>query len=104
VEGEDKTGNIARAETFLWVSGAEGAAWQQSDGVVKPVADAESYLPGETAHILLPTPFTAPYQVLMTVERGSILAVQKFVTSTANPIIALPIEPAMRPSLSLKFG
>ena len=103
VEGEDEAGNVARAETFLWVSGAEGAAWQQSDGVVKPVADAESYLPGETAHILLPTPFTAPYQVLMTVERGSILAVQQFVTSTANPIIALPIEPAYAPNVFVSF-
>ncbi len=103
VEGEDEAGNLARAETFLWVSGAEGAAWQQSDGVVEPVADAESYLPGETARILLPTPFTSTYRVLMTVERGSILDVQQFITSTANPILSLPIEPTYAPNVFVSF-
>ncbi len=103
VEGEDEAGNPDRAETFLWVSGTEGAIWQQEDGIVKPVADAESYRPGETAHILLPTPFTTTYQVLMTVERGSILAVKQFVTSTANPIIDLPIEANFAPNVYVSF-
>ncbi len=103
VEGKDEEGNLAHAETFLWVSGMEGAAWQQEDGIVKPVANATSYVPGETAHILLPTPFTTTYQVLMTVERGSILAVEQFITSTANPIVDLPIEAAYAPNVFVSF-
>ncbi len=103
VEGRDDEGNLAYAENFLWVSGPEGAAWQQEDNFVKPVADASRYRPGETAHILLPTPFTGPYHVLMTVERSGILDVQQFVTDTANPVFDLPIIPAYAPNVYVSF-
>ena len=103
VQGRDDGGNRAYAEASLWVSGPEGVAWQQEDGRVKPVADALRYEPGETAHILLPTPFDGPFQVLMTVERSGILDAQHFVTDTPNPIIDLPIVAAYAPNVFVSF-
>ncbi|MDY0019960.1 MAG: Ig-like domain-containing protein, partial [Anaerolineae bacterium] len=79
-EAKDAEGFAVRGETDLWVSGPEGAAWQMAEGRVTPVADAKLYRPGDTAMIQLPTPFSGPFQVLMTVERGSILEVRRFVS------------------------
>ena len=44
-----------------------------AEGKITPVADAQSYEVGETANILVPTPFHGPYHMLMTLERGGIL-------------------------------
>ena len=91
------------AETSLWVSGPEGAAWQMAEGKITPVADAKSYRPGDTASILVPTPFDGPFQVLMTVERGSILEVRRFIADKANPLVELPILENYAPNVYVSF-
>ena len=73
------------------------------EGTITPVADAESYRPGDTASILVPTPFEAPFQVLMTVERGSILETRRFVAEEANPLVELPIESLYAPNVYVSF-
>jgi len=102
-ETTDADGNAVRSETFLWVSGPEGQAWRVPEGTVEPVADAESYRPGDTASILVPTPFDGPFQVLMTVERGSILETRRFVAEEANPVVELPIESTHAPNVYVSF-
>jgi len=102
-ESLDKDGNTARSETYLWVSGPEAAAWQMPEGQIKPVADAESYRVGDTARVLVPTPFTAPYEVLMTVERGGILSAQRFTAQETNLLIDIPIEDAYTPNVVVSF-
>lgn len=92
-----------RSETYLWVSGPEGAAWRLPEGRVVPVADARSYRPGDVAQLFLPTPFEAPFEVLMTVERGGILQVQRFTAEAANPIISLPVEEGFAPNVYVSF-
>ena len=99
----DAEGRLVQTESQLWVSGPGGMAWRMAEGRVTPVADADSYQPGETASILLPTPFEGPFQVLMTVERGSILETQRLVFEEANPTIELPIKSAYAPNVYLSF-
>ena len=102
-ETTDAVDNPVRSETFLWVSGPGGRAWRMPEGTITPVADAESYRPGDTASILVPTPFEAPFQVLMTVERGSILETRRFVAEEANPLVELPIESLYAPNVYVSF-
>jgi uncharacterized protein YfaS (alpha-2-macroglobulin family) len=102
-EGQDSAGKTVRSETFLWVSGPEAAAWQMPEGQIKPVADAQSYRIGDTARVLLPTPFTAPYEVLMTIERGGILSVQRFIAQETNPLIEIPIVEDYVPNIIVSF-
>ncbi|MGC9397071.1 MAG: Ig-like domain-containing protein [Anaerolineae bacterium] len=102
-ENLDDSGKTARSETYLWASGPETAAWQMPEGQIKPVADAESYRVGDTARVLLPTPFTAPYEVLMTVERGGILSVRRFIAQETNPLIEIPIVDAYVPNIVVSF-
>ncbi|MEA3308891.1 MAG: alpha-2-macroglobulin family protein, partial [Chloroflexota bacterium] len=99
----DADGRPVQAECRLWVSGPGGMAWKMAEGRVAPVADAESYRPGDTASILLPTPFEGPFQVLMTVERGSILETRRLVFDQANPTIELPIQSVYAPNIYVSF-
>ncbi len=102
-ESTDAAGRIVHSETYLWVSGPEAAAWQQPESQVKPVADANTYRPGDVARILLPTSFAAPYEVLMTVERAGILDVRRFTAGEANPMIELPITAEHVPNIIVSF-
>lgn len=102
-ESQDSSGKTVRSETYLWVSGPEAAAWQMPEGQIKPVADAQSYRVGDTARVLVPTPFIAPYEVLMTVERGGILTVQRFTAQQTNLLIDIPIEDAYTPNVVVSF-
>jgi alpha-2-macroglobulin len=103
-EGRDRDGNEYRGETHLYVSGPEAAAWQVPEGRIEPVADAEEYRPGDTARILLPTPFRGPFEVLMTIERGSILEVRRFTVRESNPLIEIPITDAHAPNVVVTFA
>jgi hypothetical protein len=102
-ESQDSDGHTVRSETYLWVSGPEAAAWQMPEGQVKPVADAQTYRVGDTARVLVPTPFSAPYEVLMTVERGDILTAQRFTAQQTNLLIDLPIVDAYTPNVVVSF-
>ncbi|MGC9468635.1 MAG: Ig-like domain-containing protein [Anaerolineae bacterium] len=103
-KGGDEEGNIVRSEAYLWVSGPQMAAWQLSEGKVEPVADAERYRPGDVAQILLPTPFEGPFEVLMTIERGSILEVERLTVREANPLIEIPITEDHVPNIVVAFA
>ncbi len=102
-ESTDSAGNIIRSETSLWVSGPQAAAWKMAEGRVTPVADAQRYRPGETANILLPTPFNGPFELLLTVERAGILEVQRLTVTEANPVIEVPIREEYVPNVVVSF-
>ncbi len=99
----DEDGRPVRTEVALWVSGPDAAAWQMAQGEITPVADVQTYRPGDTASILLPTPFEAPFEVLMTLERGGILEVRQFEATEANPIVELPITARHAPNIYVSF-
>ena len=102
-ESQDREGHSIRSETWLWVSGPQAAAWQMAEGRVTPVADARSYRPGDTARILLPTPFEGPFEVLLTVERAGILEARRLTVREANPVIELPIVGSYVPNVVVSF-
>ncbi|MBN1873949.1 MAG: Ig-like domain-containing protein [Anaerolineae bacterium] len=102
-ETTDKSNNMVRSETSLWVSGPGAAYWRLPEGRIEPVADARGYKPGDVAHILLPTPFEAPYEVLMTVERDGILDVHRFTADTTNPLVDIPIAEHYVPNVIISF-
>ncbi len=103
-EATDTRANPVKAETSIWVGGAEAGQWQMAEGRIRPVADADSYEVGDTAQILLPTPFDeGSYEVLMTVERGGILQAQRLTFDEPNPLIELPIAESYAPNVYVSF-
>lgn len=95
----DADGFHARAESPLWVSGDGVASWPAPEGQIQPVADAHQYQVGDTARILVPTPFEGPYELLLTIERGGILDVQHFEMQEANPILEVPLLETYAPNV-----
>ena len=88
---------------MLWVSGANAVQWRMEEGKVTPVADARTYQVGDTARILVPTPFDGPYQMLMTIEREGILYVQRQLMAEPNPIVEIPIDWEHVPNVYVSF-
>lgn len=101
--GKDAQGNPVSSETSLWVSGPGTAQWRMPEGKITPLADAQSYRPGDVAQILLPTPFEAPYEVLMTLERDGFLDVQRFTATENSPLIEVPIDDLYAPNVIVSF-
>lgn len=72
-EAEDKRGNAVTSSTYLYVTGPDYVPWERSDrDIIELVADAENYAPGDTAEILVKSPYESA-KALVTVERESIL-------------------------------
>ena len=90
-------------EIALWASSSGAGSWPMEAGQVTPVADALAYRVGDRAKILVPVVFAGPYQVLMTIERDGILAVERQVLDTANPVLEIPIVEAFVPNVYVSF-
>ncbi len=101
-ETEDTRAHIARTELQFWVGGASAVLMPTGDKLM-PVADVRAYRPGDTARVLLPTPFEPPFQVLMTVEREGVLTVRQFVAEQSSPIVEIPITEAYAPNVYVGF-
>jgi uncharacterized protein YfaS (alpha-2-macroglobulin family) len=69
----DVSGEGARSQVLVWVSGAGTAAWPDPPNQrLELTADKASYQAGETAKIFIPNPFPTSSLALVTVERGLI--------------------------------
>ncbi len=90
-------------EIMLWVSGEGIASWPLEADQVLPKADKRVYNVGDRAKILLPVTFDGPYQMLMTVERDGILAVERRNFDAPNPVVEIPITEAYVPNVYVSF-
>ena len=71
----DGGGRTVRSSLFVWVAGTGYVSWRrENNDRFSLIADKTSYKPGETADILIPSPFTQPHWALITVERGGVLS------------------------------
>lgn len=95
----DAYGNQGRASAYLWVSGPDYIPWRQTnDRSFDLVTDRRSYAPGDTAEILIASPFQGESYALVTVERGHIY-LQEVVRLTSNSTLyKLPITPDLAPN------
>ena len=100
--GADPAGRETTGEVTLWVAGEGDVVWRQpAAGRIALVPDRESYHPGDTASVLVPSPFDVPATALVTVERGGVLSHQVLHISGAQAVIELPIEEAYAPNVFL---
>jgi len=99
VRSLDGKGNEARASAYLWVAGKEFIPWRQTnDRSFNLVADKKNYTPGETAEILIASPFEGPAYALITLERGLIQHEEVMLLENNSTIYRLPITPEMAPN------
>jgi uncharacterized protein YfaS (alpha-2-macroglobulin family) len=100
--GVDPTGRTATGEATVWVSGSGGGIWRQpSAGKIALVADHDRYDPGDTARVLVPSPFTGPATALVTIERSSVLSHQILQIRPDSSAIEIPISDTYAPNVFL---
>ena len=96
----DEAGNEVISAATAWVSGREYVAWrQQNSNRIDLIADRAAYEVGDTAEILITSPFQGAAEALVTVERGGILTAERITLDTNSYVYQLPIEEAFAPNV-----
>jgi uncharacterized protein YfaS (alpha-2-macroglobulin family) len=95
----DDAGNVILSETGFYSEGDDYVAWGRSDGdQMELVADKPKYKPGETAHILVKSPYKEA-TALVTYERELILHSYTTTLKGSSPIIDVPLTEDHLPNL-----
>jgi len=88
----DSQGHQVHSSTYLWVSSGTYVSWQQqNDDRIELITDQRSYAPGDTARVLVPSPFQGEVQALLTVERGHIYSHRLVQLKSNSDQIEIPI-------------
>jgi uncharacterized protein YfaS (alpha-2-macroglobulin family) len=96
----DSAGNQIVASTDLWVSSEEYVGWrQQNSNRIDLVADQDDYTVGDTAQILIASPWQGTAEALVTVERGGVLRSERITLTSNSTIYELPITADFAPNV-----
>jgi uncharacterized protein YfaS (alpha-2-macroglobulin family) len=99
VTAPDEHGNTGRSYGYLWVASKEYIPWQQTnDRSFELVTDKKSYLPGDTAQIMIASPFQGETYALVTVERGRLRKQEVLLLTSNSTIYKLPITADLAPN------
>jgi uncharacterized protein YfaS (alpha-2-macroglobulin family) len=95
---KDKRGNKVGAASSFYVIGDGEVGWGDNDERrVELVADHETYEAGQTARVLVKSPFKSA-EALVTVERAGIYSRRHIRVSGPTPTIDVPITDDLRPN------
>ncbi|HZY42116.1 MAG TPA: alpha-2-macroglobulin family protein, partial [Anaerolineae bacterium] len=96
----DGGGREIRASVFQWVTGREFVSWRrENNDRLTLISDKSSYVPGETARILIPSPFQGEHWALVSIERGGILRRELVKITSNSQIYELPITNDLAPNV-----
>ena len=102
-QGSDENGDMTSSMSFVWVSAQnpdEFVAWPRANNDrIELVADKRLYEPGDTARILIPSPFTGPVQALVTIERAGIVSAEVITLEGNSETLELPITEEHIPNI-----
>ncbi len=99
--GHDSRKNEIRSAAYFWVwGGDEYVSWrQESNNRIQLIADKQEYQVGDTAEILIPSPYTGTVQALVTVERGHVMHTQVRELESNSEVLRLPITEEHVPNI-----
>ena len=96
----DELGNASRSAAFVWVAGDEYAFWPvQNNDRIELVADKKLYEVGETAQVLVPSPWQGQTTALITIERAGVFSHEVRTLATNSETLAIPIRPDYAPTV-----
>jgi len=94
----DAEGRLTVSSTFFGVSDDQYISWKQDGSkTIELVSDRKSYRPGDTAEIMIPTPFQGKAYALVTVERSSIRKWEVVNLTSNSAVYRLPVTEDMAP-------
>ncbi len=89
-----------RSSIFVWVAGEDDVSWRRENhDRLTLISDKAEYAPGETAEILIPSPFDGDHMALVTVERGRIIEQEVLEMTNNSQIYRLPITEQYAPNI-----
>ncbi len=91
------------ASFSFWVTGENSVWWGEPSDTIQPIADKDSYQPGDTAEILVPIPFTGTSYVLVSVERAGIQQYEVRQVEGSSLVYQLPITETHVPTVYVSF-
>ncbi|MCD6291660.1 MAG: Ig-like domain-containing protein [Anaerolineae bacterium] len=98
----DAQGHKVASSTIVWISSQTGTfvPWRmENNDRIKLVADKRMYHVGDTAEILVPSPYQGTVRALLTIERGHILS-HRVITLTSNSeVLRIPILDEYTPNV-----
>lgn len=97
----DENGRTHTSSTTLWATDISFIGWRSDprEKRMNVVPDQQEYRPGDTAQILVQSPFAGPIQAWLTIERGTLIE-QRVVTLNSNSdVLAIPITPGYAPNV-----
>jgi uncharacterized protein YfaS (alpha-2-macroglobulin family) len=95
---KDARGRTARAAVDAYVLGPGQSFWQDDDSwKVELVPDKRHYRPGDTARVLVKSPFNEA-EAPVTVEADGVLEKKRVKLVGATPTVTIPISERMRPN------
>jgi alpha-2-macroglobulin len=100
ISTQDSAGNDVIAATTLWVSSSQFVSWrQQNSNRIDLIADQTDYQIGDTAEILITSPFQGTAEALITVERGKVLTTDRVTMDSNSLVYQLPITEDYAPNV-----
>ncbi|MEM7344668.1 MAG: alpha-2-macroglobulin family protein, partial [Chloroflexota bacterium] len=89
-----------RSSIFIWVSGEDYVSWRRENhDRITLISDRVEYAPGETAEILIPSPFEGEHEALITIERGRIIEQDVIKMTNSSQVYEVPITADYAPNI-----
>ena len=100
VSGTDARQNYLESGLIDYVIGAGEVAWEENNDSpsVELVADKASYAAGETAKILIKSPWTKA-SGLLTLERNGVVEARRFEVTSSAAVVEVPIAAEFTPNV-----
>lgn len=96
----DDAGNTVISSAFMWVAGENYVSWrQQNSNRIDLITDRSDYEIGDTAEILITSPFQGEVEALISVERGDVLLVEQVTMTSNSYVFELPITEEFAPNV-----
>lgn len=99
---EDPRGRASQSEITRWVAGGwvpRSDRLEQDHVVLIP--DRQEYRPGETAEVLVQSPF-APAEGVLTLQRSGLVCTERFLMSGPGHTLKIPIQDGFLPNLHVR--
>jgi uncharacterized protein YfaS (alpha-2-macroglobulin family) len=91
---------VAGATSVYVSSAGEYVAWRvENNDRIDLKADKDAYQVGETAKVLVPSPFQGPRTALLTVERGNFIDRRTITLQSNSDVLEIPITDAFAPNV-----
>ena len=101
VAAKDAKGRPVRSEAGFYVAGKGYVPWRQDEGFkVELIPDKESYQPGETAKLLVKSPFEKA-QGLLTLERDGVVEHRVLTLEGSASSLEIPLKEAWLPAVDV---